>query len=108
MLEEGRRAQSAVGTVQGGSISPLLVNIYLHYVFDLWAHRWRTKQDRGDVIIVRIADDFIAGFQYQEEAKRFLANLKARLAQFGLDLHLDKTRLIEFGRFAQQSRHKHG
>jgi group II intron reverse transcriptase/maturase len=108
VLEEGRRVPSEVGAVQGGSISPLLANIYLHYVFDLWVHRWRTKQARGDVIVIRFADDFIVGFQYQEEARRFLADLKERLAQFGLDLHPDKTRLIEFGRFAQQNRHTRG
>ena len=100
VLEDGKRTVSEVGTVQGGSISPLLANIYLHYVFDLWVQRWRTTQARGDVVVVRFADDFVVGFQHREEAERFLAELRERFAQFGLELHPDKTRLIEFGRFA--------
>ncbi len=108
VLEEGIRTQAEIGAVQGGSISPLLANIYLHYVFDLWAQRWRSRQTHGDVIIVRYADDFIVGFQYRNEAERFLAELKERFAQFGLVLHRDKTRLIEFGRFAIQNRTKRG
>lgn len=108
VLEEGRRTQSEVGTVQGGSISPLLSNIYLHYAFDLWGQWWRTKQARGEVIVVRFADDFIVGFQYPEEARRFLDDLKERFARFELQLHPDKTRLIEFGRFAQENRLKRG
>jgi RNA-directed DNA polymerase len=108
VLEDGKRIQSEVGTVQGGSISPLLANIYLHYVFDLWVHQWRKKQARGDVIVVRWADDFVMGFQYRHEAERFLAELKERFAKFGLELHPDKTRLIEFGRFATQNQKEWG
>ena len=94
----GQRTQSEVGTVQGGSISPLLANLYLHYVFDLWVQRWRRKQAHGDVIVVRYADDFVVGFEHRQEAERFLAELRERFAQFGLELHPEKTRLIEFGR----------
>jgi RNA-directed DNA polymerase len=108
VLEDGVRTHRATGTVQGGSISPLLANIYLHYAFDLWVQQWRTKQARGDVIVVRYADDFIVGFQYKAEAERFLADLRLRFAKFGLELHPDKTRLIEFGRFAADNRRKHG
>ena len=98
VLEDGERTRSEVGTVQGGSISPLLANIYLHYVFDLWVQRWRQTQAHGDVIVVRFADDFVVGFQHRDEAERFLAELRERFAKFGLELHPDKTRLIEFGR----------
>jgi group II intron reverse transcriptase/maturase len=100
VLEDGKRTRSEVGTVQGGSISPLLANVYLHYVFDLWAHNWRQKRARGDVVIVRFADDFVVGFEHREEAERFLAELRERFAKFGLTLHPDKTRLIAFGRKA--------
>jgi group II intron reverse transcriptase/maturase len=108
VLEEGRRTRSPVGTVQGGSISPLLANVYLHYVFDLWAQRWRRRQARGEVIVVRFADDFVVGFEHRQEAERFLAELRERFAQFGLELHPDKTRLIEFGRFADRNRRGRG
>jgi len=108
VLEEGIRTQADIGTVQGGSISPLLANIYLHYVFDLWAQQWRHRHAQGDVIIVRFADDFVVGFQHRNEAERFLAELKERFARFGLALHKDKTRLIEFGRFASQNRASRG
>ncbi len=108
VLEEGKRIQSEVGTVQGGSISPLLANIYLHYVFDLWTQQWRKKQARGDIIVVRFADDFVVGFQHRDEAERFLVELRKRFTQFGLELHPEKTRLIEFGRFAAQTRKKRG
>ena len=108
VLEEGRLIQKEEGTVQGGSISPLLANIYLHYVFDLWVQQWRNKYAHGDVIVVRFADDFVVGFQYRDEAQRFLAKLRKRLAKFGLKLHPDKTRLIEFGRFAAKSRSTRG
>jgi RNA-directed DNA polymerase len=108
VLEEGKRVQSEIGTVQGGSISPLLSNIYLHYVLDLWVQRWRRKQARGEVIFVRFADDFVAGFEHREEAERFLAELRERLARFGLQLHADKTRIVEFGRFAEQNRRNRG
>ena len=103
VLEDGKRTRSEVGTVQGGSVSPILANIYLHYVFDLWAQRWRKKHARGEVIVVRYADDFVVGFQHRGEAERFLAELRERFARFGLDLHPDKTRLIEFGRFADEN-----
>lgn len=108
VLEEGQRTRGEVGTVQGGSISPLLANIYLHYVFDLWAQRWRRKRARGDVVVVRFADDFVGGFEHREEAEQFLTELRERFAQFGLTLHPDKTRLIEFGRFAGPSRRARG
>lgn len=108
VLEDGKRTRSEVGTVQGGSVSPLLANLYLHYVLDLWVQWWRKKRARGNVIIVRWADDFVMGFQHHAEAERFLAELKGRLAKFGLELHPEKTRLIEFGRFAAQSRRARG
>jgi group II intron reverse transcriptase/maturase len=108
VLEDGKRIRSEVGTVQGGSISPLLANIYLHYVFDLWAHRWRQKRTRGDVIIVRFADDFIVGFEHRRDAEQFLAELRERFQRFGLALHPEKTRLIEFGRFAARDRKARG
>jgi RNA-directed DNA polymerase len=108
VLEDGKRVRSEVGTVQGGSISPLLANIYLHYVLDLWVQRWRQKQARADVVIVRFADDFVVGFEHREEAERFLAELRERFAEFGLALHPDKTRLIEFGRFADKNRRGRG
>lgn len=100
--------RQAEGTPQGGSVSPLLANIYLHYVFDLWAHRWRKKQARGDVIIVRYADDCIVGFQHRHDAEQFQEELRQRLDEFGLELHPDKTRLLEFGRFAAPNRDKRG
>ena len=108
VLEDGKRTLSEVGTVQGGSISPLLANIYLHYVFDLWVQRWRQRQARGDVVVVCFADDFVVGFQHREEAERFLSELRERLAEFGLELHADKTRLIEFGRYAAKNRQGRG
>ena len=108
VLEDGKRIRSEMGTVQGGSISPLLANVYLHYVFDLWVQRWRKKQARGDVVVVRWADDFVVGFQHRDEAERFLAELRERFAKFGLELHPDKTRLIEFGRFADSNRRGRG
>jgi len=108
VLEDGVRTWSETGTVQGGSISPLLANVYLHYVFDLWVQRWRTTQTQGDVIVVRYADDFIVGFQHRHEAEQFLAALRQRFAKFGLELHPDKTRLIEFGPFAADNRRKRG
>ena len=108
VLEDGKRIAGEVGTVQGGSISPLLANIYLHYVFDLWIQRWRKKEARGDVIVVRFADDFVIGFQHRDEAEGFLAELRERFAKFGLELHPEKTRLIEFGRFAEKNRSDRG
>ena len=94
VLEDGKRIYSETGTVQGGSISPLLANIYLHYVFDLWVQQWRNHQAKGDVIVVRYADDFIVGFQSKTDAETFLAALRERLARFGLELHPDKTRIV--------------
>jgi RNA-directed DNA polymerase len=108
VLENGERIDSETGTVQGGSISPLLANIYLHYVFDLWIHQWRQRHARGEVVVVRYADDFVVGFQYQDEAERFLTELRERLARFRLELHPNKTRLIEFGRFAAETRRRRG
>jgi hypothetical protein len=97
-----------MGAVQGGSISPLLANIYLHYVLDLWTQKWRGKQAHGDVIIVRYADDFVVGFQHRSEAEQYLEQLRHRFEHFGLALHADKTRLIEFGRFAASTRAERG
>jgi hypothetical protein len=97
-----------MGTPQGSVISPLLANIYLHYVFDLWVDVWRRKRARGDVIVVRYADDNVLGFQHLAEADRFLAEFRERLRKFGLELHPDKTRRIEFGRFAEHNRNWRG
>lgn len=108
VLEDGKRIQSDMGTVQGGSISPLLANIYLHYVLDLWSQQWREKQAKGDVIFVRFADDFVMEFQHRYEAHKFLAELRTRLTTFGLELHPKKTRLLRFGRFAAQNRQEQG
>jgi group II intron reverse transcriptase/maturase len=108
VLEDGRRIESQVGTVQGGSISPLLANVYLHYVFDLWIQQWRRKYARGEVIVVRFADDYVTGFQYRDDAERFLAALRERLSRFGLELHPAKTHLLEFGRFAAVNRKRRG
>jgi len=108
VLEDGKRVRSQVGTVQGGSISPLLANFYLYYAFDLWVRQWRKRQARGEVIVVRFADDFVVGFQHRNEAERFLVELRDRFQRFGLELHPDKTRLIEFGRFAAHDRKRRG
>jgi group II intron reverse transcriptase/maturase len=108
VLEDGKRIRKEEGTVQGGSISPLLSNVYLHYVFDLWVQWWRSKRAHGEVIVVRFADDWVAGFQYKADAQQFLQELKERFARFGLELHPDKTRLIEFGRFAAENRNDRG
>ena len=91
------------GTPQGASVSTLLANVYLHYVFDLWVHQWRRRQARGEVIVVRFADDFVVGFEHRDDAERFWAELRERFASFGLELHEDKSRLIEFGRFAAET-----
>ncbi len=107
VIEDGEWSETEEGTAQGASVSPLLANVYLHYVFDLWADQWR-RHARGDVILVRFADDFLAGFQHREDAERFLADLRGRFAQFGLELAGEKTRLIEFGRFAAQDRRRRG
>jgi RNA-directed DNA polymerase len=108
VLEDGKRMVSEIGTVQGGSISPLLANIYLHYVFDLWIEQWRKTQSKGDVLVVRFADDFVTGFQHRREAEQLLEDLRERFSKFGLKLHPEKTRLIEFGRFAAQDRQGRG
>jgi group II intron reverse transcriptase/maturase len=108
VIEHGRWTAFEEGVPQGGSASPLLANVYLHYVFDLWAHRWRTRHAHGDVVIVRFADDFVVGFEHREDAERFWADLRDRLAQFGLELNAEKTRLIEFGRFAARNRKARG
>jgi group II intron reverse transcriptase/maturase len=106
--EDGQWSKTEVGTPQGAVISPLLANIYLHYVLDLWVHWWRSHHARGEVYIIRYADDFVLGFQHRSEARRFQIELRERLAKFGLELHQDKTRLIEFGRFAAENRKKRG
>lgn len=105
VMENGLKIATEEGTPQGAVISPLLANIYLHYVYDLWAHAWR-RRIAGDVVIVRYADDTIVGFQYEGDARRFLDDLKARLARFGLSLNADKTRLIAFGRFVARDRQR--
>jgi RNA-directed DNA polymerase len=108
ILEDGIVTVSDRGTGQGAVISPLLANIYLHYVFDLWAARWRRREATGDMIIVRYADDYIVGFQHEVDARRFLDEMRARLQEFALTLHPDKTRLIEFGRHAASNRKQRG
>jgi RNA-directed DNA polymerase len=108
VLEEGKRIRVGEGTPQGGSASPLLANLYLHYVFDLWVQAWRRKQARGDVIVVRFADDIVLGFQNESEAGRFRQELAERLGKFGLELHPEKTRLLEFGPFAAENRKRRG
>lgn len=108
VMEQGIKFLPEEGVPQGGSVSPLLANIYLHYVLDLWADQWRRKQANGEMIIVRYADDFIIGFQHREEAIRFLEALRERFKRFRLELNADKTRLLEFGRFAAEGRAKRG
>lgn len=108
VLEEGQWKQNEAGTPQGGLISPILANIYLHYVFDLWAHQWRKQKASGDVILVRYADDFVVGFEHREEAERFEEELVERLKKFNLELASEKTRLIEFGRNAVRNRSGRG
>lgn len=108
VLEDGARMRMEEGTPQGGSISPLLANIYLHYAFDLWVRQWRKQQARGDMIVVRYADDVVLGFQYRNDAERFWKELTERLRKFRLELHPEKTRLLEFGRFAAESRKRRG
>jgi RNA-directed DNA polymerase len=102
VMEQGQHIQPEVGTPQGAVISPLMANIYLHYVFDLWAQQWRKRHARGDMVIVRYADDTVLGFEHRHEAQLFLEALTERVTRFGLSLHPEKTRLIEFGRFANQ------
>ena len=106
--EEGEWLETKVGTPQGAVISPLLANIYLHYVFDLWVQAWRNRRRGGDLIVIRYADDMVLGFENQTEAEAFLAQLRERMRKFGLELHPEKTRLIEFGRYAATNRKKRG
>ena len=108
VMEEGKWTETSQGTPQGATISPLLANIYLHYVLDLWVQQWRTRHARGDIVVVRYADDFIVGFQYHADAVRFQAELRERLRRFELELHPDKTRLISFGQFAAPRRAERG
>jgi RNA-directed DNA polymerase len=108
VAEDGEIKPGEIGTPQGAVISPLLANIYLHYVFDLWADRWRRQQAHGDVIMVRYADDIVVGFEHRADAERFLTEMRERLAAFALTLHGEKTRLIRFGRFAAQNREERG
>ena len=108
VLEEGIVTIEEKGTGQGSVISPLLANVYLHYVFDLWAERWRRREASGDMIMVRYADDLVVGFQHEHDARRFWDAMRERLREFSLSLHPDKTRLIEFGRFAAQNCKKRG
>jgi group II intron reverse transcriptase/maturase len=108
VVEDGQWSETDRGTPQGASVSTLLANVYLHYVFDLWVHQWRRRHAWGEVIVVRYADDFVVGFQHRGDAERFWAALRGRFAAFGLGLHEEKTRLIEFGRFDAQSREARG
>ena len=108
VLEDGKRIRVEEGTPQGGSASPLLANIYLHYVFDLWAQAWRRKQAHGEMIVVRFADDIVVGFQTKADAEQFRDELAERMRKFNLELHPVKTRLLEFGPFAVQNRQRRG
>jgi group II intron reverse transcriptase/maturase len=108
VVEDGGWLETLEGSPQGASVSPLLANVYLHYVFDRWVRRWRKKHARGDMIVVRFADDFVVGFQHLGDARQFLTDLRERFAKFNLELHPDKTRLIEFGRFAEADRRERG
>src|SRR5262245_31894655 len=108
VIENGSWAESEEGTPQGATVSPLLANVYLHYAFDQWVERWRRRQARGDMVVVRYADDFVVGFEHRADAERFQAELSERLAKFGLELKAEKTRLIEFGRHAASNRAARG
>ena len=108
VIEEGSWKETTEGSPQGASVSPLLANVYLHYVFDRWARQWRKRRARGDMVITRFADDCIVGFEHRGDAKQFLNDLRERFAKFNLALHPDKTRLIQFGRFARQNRKERG
>jgi group II intron reverse transcriptase/maturase len=108
VLEDGVVQTGEKGTGQGAVISPLLANVYLHYVLDLWAESWRQQKVTGDMIIVRYADDFIVGFQHEKDARRFLDEVRLQFAEYALTLHPEKTRLIEFGRFADKNRKDRG
>jgi RNA-directed DNA polymerase len=106
--EDGEWSKTEVGTPQGSVISPMLANVYLHYVFDLWVQQWRKRRATGDMIVVRYADDIVLGFQNRGDAERFLQDWRERLRKFGLELHPDKTRLMEFGRYAAANRKQRG
>ena len=106
--EQGEWKETKVGTPQGAVASPLLANVYLHYVFDLWVNQWRRKWAQGDMIVVRYADDAVLGFEHRKDAEAFLEQLRERMRKFGLELHSEKTRLIEFGRFAEDNRKRRG
>ena len=106
-MDEGQWVATEEGTPQGSVISPLS-NVYLHYVFDLWAQQWRQRHSRGGVIYVHYADDMVVGFEHENDARRFLMDPRERLEAFALSLHPDKTRLLEFGRFAAERRRKRG
>ena len=108
VVEDGKLSETEQGSPQGASLSPLPASVYLHYVLDLWADWWRKRHARGDVIIVRFADDFAVGFQYRDDAEEFQSALRERFAEFSLELHPEKTRLIEFGRFAVPRRKARG
>ena len=108
VIEKGSWTAFEEGVPQGASASPLLANVYAHYALDLWAHQWRRRHASGDVIIVRWADDFVVGFEHRKDAERFQGELRDRLAEFGLELNAEKTRLIEFGRFAAERRATRG
>jgi len=108
VLEDGDWSVSEKGTPQGAVVSPLLANVYLHYVFDLWAEQWRRREAKGKMILVRYADDLIAGFEHEAEARRFWEAMRQRFEKFGLELHGDKTRLLEFGRYAVERRQRRG
>lgn len=108
VLDEGQWSVAETGTPQGAVISPLLANVYLHYVFDLWAEQWRRRQAKGKMIFVRYADDLIVGFEHEADARRFWEAMRERLEHFGLELHGDKTRLLEFGRYAAERRQRRG
>ena len=109
IMEEGIRSDTGIGVVQGSIVGPLLANVFLHYVFDLWFHRkWRQNIPKGEAIVVRYADDVVVGFQYRQDAEQYLRDVRGRMAKYGLELHPEKTRIVEFGRFAERDRKKRG
>jgi RNA-directed DNA polymerase len=108
VMIDGKREETEDGVPQGGSISPLLANIYLHYVLDLWTQQRQKDKSRGEIIIVRWADDFVVGFEHKSQAEKFLAELKERMLKFSLELHPEKTRILEFGRWAIHNRKTRG